>query len=105
MADVRRLPTPPQSTVAEQAVLGALLIDQAAWPRVEASVGAADFYRPDHRSIFAAIAMLHGERKDADIATVADYLDRHGTLSDAGGMAYLGTLARDTPSSANVETY
>jgi replicative DNA helicase len=105
MADVRRLPTPPQSTVAEQAVLGALLIDQAAWPRVEARVGAADFYRADHRSIFAAIAMLHGERKDADIATVADYLDRHGTLSDAGGIAYLGTLARDTPSSANVETY
>ena len=57
-ADIRRLPIPPHSVEAEQAVLGSLMIDQGAWARVSSRIGSADFYRPDHRTIFAAIALL-----------------------------------------------
>jgi replicative DNA helicase len=105
MADVHRLPIPPQAIESEQALLGSLMIDQAAWARVEGRVGAADFYRTDHRAIFAAIAALNEERKAVDVVTVGEYLERQGTLTEAAGLAYLATLARDTPSAANAETY
>jgi replicative DNA helicase len=105
MADVRRLSVPPQSTEAEQSILGALLIDQQAWARVADVISADDFYRPDHRTIFAAIASLKEQRRATDAVTVADFLERQGTLSDAGGLAYLATLAKDTPSSGNIESY
>ena len=52
------LRTPPHSVEAEQAVLGGLLLDTTAWDQVGDSVGAEDFYRPDHRLIFEAIAEL-----------------------------------------------
>jgi replicative DNA helicase len=105
MADPARLAVLPHSVEAEQALLGSLLLDQNAWSRIAGRVGAADLHRPDHQSIFAAIAALQAERKAADVVTVADYLDRHGALADAGGLAYLATLTKGTPGAANVETY
>jgi len=105
MAEILQLPLPPHSGQNEQALLGSLLIDQKAWFRVCDQVSAADFFREDHRLIFAAIAQLRGERKDHDIVTVADQLERTQSLEGAGGYAYLGMLARDTPSSDNAETY
>jgi replicative DNA helicase len=105
MADVRRLPTAPHSIEAEQSVIGSLLISDTAWAKVSNRLGAADFYRADHRIIFAAIATLQAQRKAVDAVTICDLLERQGTLSDAGGLAYVGTLARDTPSAENVETY
>ena len=54
-------PTPPHSVEAEQAVLGGLLLDPAAWDSVADRVVADDFYRPDHRLIFAAIGELAGD--------------------------------------------
>jgi replicative DNA helicase len=105
MADIRRLATPPHSIEAEQAVLGSLLISETAWARIANKLGAADFYRADHRTIYAAIAALHGERKAVDAVTVSEYLERTGTIGDTGGLAYIARIASDTPSAANVETY
>jgi replicative DNA helicase len=105
MAEVRRLPIPPQSIEAEQALLGALLIDRTAGARIASRIDVADFYRPDHRLIFSAITHLIGDRAAVDIVTVADLLERQGTLTDAGGLAYLATLAKDTPTAANIESY
>jgi replicative DNA helicase len=101
-ADVR---TPPHSLEAEQAVLGSLLLDASAWFNVSDVVRAEDFYRPDHRTIFDAIRVLATNQKPTDAVTVAEHLERHGQLSDVGGLAYLGTLARDTPTAANVRAY
>ncbi len=97
--------TPPHSVEAEQAVLGGLLIDPPAWDQVGDMVVAEDFYRPDHRLIFTAFAELVTQSKPADVVTTAEQLERHGRLADAGGLAYLGTLARDTPTAANVRAY
>jgi replicative DNA helicase len=99
------LRTPPHSIEAEQAVLGGLLLDTAAWDQVGDAVAADDFYRRDHRLIFEAIGQLATESKPCDVVTVSEYLERRAQLDEAGGLAYLGTLARDTPSAANVRAY
>ena len=102
VADVR---TPPHSLEAEQAVLGGLLLDASAWFNVSDVVQTEDFYRPDHRTIFDAIRALATNQKATDAVTVSEHLERHGQLTDVGGLAYLGTLARDTPTAANVRAY
>jgi replicative DNA helicase len=98
-------PTPPHSVEAEQAVLGGLLIDPVAWDNVADSVTREDFYRPDHQLIFEAIGALAGESKPVDAVTVSQQLERTGQLDSAGGLAYLSSIARDTPSAANVRAY
>src|SRR6187402_23203 len=99
------LRTPPHSVEAEQAVLGGLLLDTQAWDQVGDSVNAEDFYRSDHRLIFEAIAELVVESKPIDVLTVSERLDRLGRLQDIGGLAYLSTLVRDTPTAANARAY
>jgi replicative DNA helicase len=99
------LTPPPHSIEAEQAVLGALLIDKTAWDQVADIVTAQDFYRPDHRLIFESLGELAGAAQPADVVTVSEQLERRGRLTDAGGLAYLGTLAADTPTAANVRSY
>jgi replicative DNA helicase len=96
---------PPHSVEAEQSVLGALLIDSQAWDQVADIVTAGDFYRPDHRLIFEALGELVAAGRPGDVITVSEQLERRGKLVDAGGLAYLGTLARDTPTAANARSY
>jgi len=98
-------PSPPHSVEAEQALLGGLLLDAAAWDNVADAVTREDFYRPDHQLIFEAIANLVGEGKPCDVVTVSQQLERTAQLEGAGGLAYLSSIARDTPSAANVRAY
>src|SRR5262245_39535384 len=100
-----RLQTPPHSVEAEQAVLGGLLLDTQAWDQVGDRIGGEDFYRPDHRLIFEAIADLVAVSKPIDVVTVSERLDSRGKLADVGGLAYLSTLVRDTPTAANARAY
>jgi replicative DNA helicase len=97
--------TPPHSVEAEQAVLGGLLLDTQAWDQVGDSVSADDFYRPDHKLIFEAISDLVVDSKALDVVTVSEQLARRGKLDAAGGLGYLSTLVRDTPSAANARAY
>ncbi len=99
------VPLPPHSVEAEQAVIGGLLIDAQAWDQVGDLVVAEDFYRPDHQLIYGALAELVAHAKPADVVTAAGQLERSGQLEAAGGLGYLGTLARDTPTAANVRAY
>ncbi len=99
------LHVPPHSVEAEQAVLGALMLDNAAWDSVADLLSAEDFYRPDHRLVFEAISEVARRSQPCDAVTLSDHLDRMGRLEEAGGLAYLGTLARDTASAANVRAY
>jgi replicative DNA helicase len=96
---------PPQSLEAEQAVLGGLLLDNAAWDRVGDLLTERDFYRADHRLIFEHIGQLIEHAKPADALTVAESLERSGKLAEIGGQAYLGSLAQNTPSAANIRRY
>ena len=103
--DTDALKVPPHSIEAEQAVLGGLMLENTAWDRVSDRVAEVDFYRYDHRLIFRAIAELAGRNAPFDLVTISERLEARGELEDAGGLAYLGLLARDTPSAANITAY
>jgi replicative DNA helicase len=97
--------TPPHSIEAEQSVLGGLLLDNGAWDRIADVVNESDFYRADHRTIFQHIAQLVEHNRPADALTVAEILERSGKLAEVGGQAYIGSLALNTPSAANIRRY
>ncbi|HMZ10326.1 replicative DNA helicase [Plasticicumulans sp.] len=104
-AGTEALRVPPHSLEAEQAVLGGLMLDNAAWDTVADRVVEEDFYRGDHRLIFRAIRTLAEQGSPLDVVTLAEWLERSALLDDAGGLPYLATLARDTPSAANIRAY
>jgi DNA-binding CsgD family transcriptional regulator len=95
----------PQSAEAEQAVLGSVLIDAGAFPRIASMLAEDDFYRPDHRLIYGAITSLARNGSPPDAVTIFEELKRQGKDGDMGGLVYLSTLARETSTSANVESY
>ncbi|MEE9303184.1 MAG: replicative DNA helicase [Thiotrichaceae bacterium] len=102
---IESLKTPPHSIEAEQSVLGGLLLDNNAWDQVADRVCEQDFYRQDHRLIFRSIVHLAEDQQPYDVVTLSDWLKTRSDLEDAGGLAYLGTLAKDTPSAANITAY
>ncbi|MBD8739111.1 replicative DNA helicase [Pseudomonas fluorescens] len=94
--------SPPHSVEAEQGVLGGLLLDNNAWDLVADKLDYSDFFRHDHRLLFGTIASLADKAIPFDIVTVHDALENP---DEAGGLAYLGELAKNTPSVANIEHY
>ncbi len=100
-----RLKVPPQSVEAEQSVIGGLMLDNQRWDQIADKVTPDDFYRKEHRLIFRAIASLCDENQPADVVTVSEWLEKNAELENAGGLAYLGALANNTPSAANVVAY
>jgi replicative DNA helicase len=103
--ELESLRIPPHSLEAEQSVIGGLMLDNKAWERVGDKLVAEDFYRRDHRLIFDAIGELAERNQPCDAVTVSEFLDRKGQIEEAGGLAYLGQLAMDTPSAANTVAY
>lgn len=99
------LKLPPQALEAEQSVLGGLLLDNRRWDEVTELIAADDFYSHTHREIFRAAIALCEENHPADVVTVAERLEQDGRLDAVGGLAYLGTLARNTPSAGNLTAY
>ena len=96
---------PPHSIEAEQSVLGGLMLDASSWDQVADRVSAEDFYRNDHRLIFEAAAELVERNSPCDAVTLAGQLESKGLLDQVGGLSYLGSLARDTPTAANIRAY
>ena len=103
--NVEKLKVPPHSIEAEQSVLGSMLIDPESWDKVAELVTDNDFYNRSHQIIFRAITRLLNSSQPIDLITVSEELEKHDELEDAGGFAYLGELAKNTPSSANVVSY
>jgi len=96
---------PPHSIDAEQSVLGGLMLDNDAWDRVAEKVVEQDFYLRAHRFIFAAMSRLAESSHPIDIITVSEDLEANQQLDDVGGFAYLGEIAKNTPSAANILAY
>lgn len=88
------------SIEAEQSVLGALLLDDSAFERIDGLKFRA-FFDPAHQKIFEAITTLACQGKAFDVITTSDWLQSCGQLQEIGGIAYLATLAQNTPSAAN----
>jgi len=99
------LRVPPHSIQGEQSVLGGLMLENSAWDQIADKVVDIDFYRREHQLIFRAIQGLADQSRPFDVITLSEELERVSALEDAGGLAYLGTLAKDTPSAANIRAY
>lgn len=104
-AETTALKIPPHSIEAEQAVLGGIFLDKDAWDKIAELVHEEDFYRKDHRIIFRAISQLSNDGDPTDIVTVAEWLENHQLLDEAGGMRNLAALAENTPSASNINAY
>ncbi len=103
--EVARLRVPPHSVEAEQSVLGGLLLDNLAWDRSADLLTDSDFYRYEHRLIYAAIGGLVNATKPADVITVFEQLQSLGKAEECGGLGYLNALAQSVPSAANLRRY
>ncbi len=107
MADesINKLRLPPHSIEAEQSLLGGLLIDNEALDKVADVVSVSDFYRQDHQIIYQHIHQLIERSQPADIVTVGESLESNAELNTVGGLEYLGLLAENTPTAANIRGY
>lgn len=104
-AQINAIKMPPHSIEAEQSVLGGLMLDNDAWDNVAAELAEEDFYRPEHRVIFRAMAALANRNMPFDVLTITDALKQKNELNAARGEAYLFELAKNTPSAANILAY
>jgi replicative DNA helicase len=102
---VELIKLPPHSVEAEQSVLGGLLLDNTAWDKIADMIGESDFYRADHRLIYRHVSKLIGNSRPADVITVSESLESTKELDGIGGLAYLGALAQNTPTAANIRRY
>ena len=102
---VAQLRVPPHSIEAESSVLGGLLLDNNAWDRVGDLLKDNDFYRHEHRLVFAAMRELINASKPADVITVFERLQSIGKSEEIGGLAYLNSLAQYVPSASNIRRY
>jgi replicative DNA helicase len=99
------LPPPPHSIIAEQAVLGGLMLNNETWDIVCEILSANDFYRTEHRFIFKAIARLRELNEPFDPISIFDKLEGAKVSERAGGLDYIGKLLLSTPTAANIKYY
>jgi hypothetical protein len=103
LADLLTSKIPPHNLEAERAILGALLLEHAAWPRILERLAATDFYKEAHRRIFAAMARIHVA--GVDVVTLSEALRQGAELEEIGGPAYLGTLLEEAGILPQLDSY
>ena len=97
--------TQPANEAAEQALLGALLVNNNAIDRVSDFLKAEHFYFAGHAQIYAACVRLREQQRTADAVTLKTYLEQDGDLQAVGGAAYLADLQASVVSVLNVDDY
>ncbi|MFD1884969.1 replicative DNA helicase [Paenibacillus wenxiniae] len=96
---------PPQNLEAEQAVLGAVLLQSEALISVMERIDTEDFYDKSHQLIYEAMVNLGEENQPIDLITLTSLLQDRAQLEDVGGVSYLAKLANAVPTAANVDYY
>ena len=95
----------PNDIIAEQAVLGSMLVDKDAVISAVELLKADDFYREDNKEIYAAMFELYSLGKHIDMITLKDQLTLRGTIEKVGGTEYIATLIDNVPTTSNIESY
>jgi replicative DNA helicase len=95
----------PQTIEAEEAVLGSMLIDPRAVPRVTPILASDDFYLQKHGWVFRAVLDLRQRHDPVDYVTICDELERRDRLEAIGGAAYITRLINAVPSAVHAEAY
>ncbi len=96
---------PPQNLEAEQAVLGAILLETEALVASMERLKSEDFYSVAHQRIFDVMVSLNDDNEPIDLITLASRLQDLGQMEEVGGIIYLTKLANAVPTAANVEYY
>jgi replicative DNA helicase len=96
---------PPQSLLAEEALLGGVMLENEALIQVSDYVKESDFYRPGNREIFKTILSLSKNHEPIDLVTVADHLKQLQKLDAVGGSGYLSSLVDNIHTAANLTAY
>ena len=97
----------PQNIEAEEAILGAILVNPSCMNKIVEHLKPESFYKPAHRYIYEAMLQLYnsGDDKTIDIVSVSDFLNVNQKLELVGGRAYVNDLSYNTITTANVEYY
>ncbi|MGA0806715.1 MAG: replicative DNA helicase [Pseudohongiellaceae bacterium] len=102
---ITALKVPPHSIEAEQAVLGALMLDDSRWDAVSEILLPGDFYRKEHQLLFDAMQRQASVAKPIDVLTLSETLRSNNQLKEAGDVDYLGELVGGAHSGANIVAY
>lgn len=95
----------PNDTIAEQAVLGSMLVDKDAVITAIEILKPLDFYREDNKEIYSAMLELYGLGQQIDMITLSEQLKLRGTLEKVGNTSYIATLIDNVPTTSNIESY
>jgi len=98
---------PPHSEDAERALLGSVLLRNKALDEVQTMLRDTDFYHRGHQLVWAALTGLRNDRPDLaiDLVSLTQYMNKKGTLAEAGGAAYIASLTDSVPTSTNATYY
>ena len=99
---VRKLPF---SLIAEQSLLGAVLVDPESFNEIADAVSVSDFYLEEHQQIFSAMHELFLTSRDIDVVTLIDMLVQKGIYTKSGGEQYIRTIVEVVPNSLNIKDY
>ncbi|MCR6098504.1 replicative DNA helicase [Salipaludibacillus agaradhaerens] len=97
--------TPPQNIEAEQAVLGAIFLEDQALITASERLIPEDFYRVAHQRIYSVMLELSSKSEPVDLVTVTSELETKNWLEETGGVSYLSDLANAVPTAANISYY
>ncbi|NNL57623.1 MAG: replicative DNA helicase [Pseudomonadales bacterium] len=103
--ELGKLKSIPEAKSAEALLLGGLMLSQEAWDAISDLVTAQDFYLKKHTHIFSELARLADAAEPLDVVTLASALEKRGLLEASGGLPYLASLVKNTPSAANIRSY
>jgi replicative DNA helicase len=96
---------PPQNVEAEQAVLGAILIQNTALNKALEKITSNDFYKGAHQKIFSAMIQMNESGEAIDLVTLREFLVKNELIEAVGGSAYLSQLTDVVPTAANIQYY
>jgi replicative DNA helicase len=96
---------PPQSIDCEETILGGILLDPKAFPRIVDTLKPEDFYVRSHQEIYKAAISLHGKKEPTDLMTMSTWLQDRHLLEEVGGIPRLLQLVDRTVSAANIDRY
>lgn len=95
----------PQSVEAEEAVLGAILVNPLSLGRIVEFLKPESFYKPSHQKIYAGMLELFRKNEPIDIVTISEHLRNKGELEQIGGRPYINDLALNVVTTVNIEFY
>ena len=93
----------PHNTDAEQAILGAMMLDEKVCEEVKLKLQPEDFYHHRHRIIYEAMLMLLEQGIGIDVTTVTAYLQDHKRIAEIGGVEYILTVYESVATTAHAE--